>query len=219
MRNKIVLFSIFLSFQSCFGKEKVIKNDKDRNEVKNLIKYQNTEKAYFASGCFWCVEAIYESIKGVEEVYSGYSGGNTPNPTYNKIGTGRTGHAEAVEVVYDPSMISYETLVDVFFGSHDPTTLNRQGPDRGTQYRSIAFYMNDKEKIIIESTIKRLEQNNIFKGSIVTEVKKLKKFFYAEEYHQNYEKLNPNNSYVRNVSIPRLKRFKIKFPQLLKSSY
>ena len=215
MRNKIILLSIFLSFQSCFGKEKI---SKDKNETKKLKIYQNTERAYFASGCFWCVEAIYESIKGVEEVYSGYSGGNTPNPTYNKIGTGKTGHAEAVEVIYNPSIVSYDILVDVFFGSHNPTTLNRQGPDRGTQYRSIAFYMNDKEKIIIESKIQKLKQNRIYKDSIVTQIKKLKKFFYAEKYHQNYEKLNPNNSYVRNVSIPRLNKFKKKYPQLLKSN-
>jgi len=215
MRNKIILLSIFLSFQSCFGKEKI---GEDKNETKKIKKYQNTERAYFASGCFWCVEAIYESIKGVEEVYSGYSGGNTPNPTYNKIGTGKTGHAEAVEVIYNPSIVSYDILVDVFFGSHNPTTLNRQGPDRGTQYRSIVFYMNDKEKIIIESKIQKLKQNRIYKDSIVTQIKKLKKFFYAEKYHQNYEKLNPNNSYVRNVSIPRLNKFKKKYPQLLKSN-
>tara|TARA_B100000780_G_scaffold126811_1_gene88911 strand:- start:89 stop:739 length:651 start_codon:yes stop_codon:yes gene_type:complete len=215
MRNKIILLSIFLSFQSCFGKEKI---SEDKNETKKTKKYQNTERAYFASGCFWCVEAIYESIKGVEEVYSGYSGGNTPNPTYNKIGTGKTGHAEAVEVIYNPSIVSYDILVDVFFGSHNPTTLNRQGPDRGTQYRSIVFYMNDKEKIIIESKIQKLKQNRIYKDSIVTQIKKLKKFFYAEKYHQNYEKLNPNNSYVRNVSIPRLNKFKKKYPQLLKSN-
>jgi peptide-methionine (S)-S-oxide reductase len=219
MKNKIILLSIFLSFQSCFGKEKKIKNYIDESQSKNLTQYQNNKRAYFASGCFWCVEAIFESIKGVEEVYSGYSGGNTPNPTYNKIGTGRTGHAEAVEVIYDPSIVSYETLVDVFFGSHDPTTLNRQGPDRGTQYRSIAFYKNSKEKIIIEKQIQKLQQNKIFKNSIVTEVKKLEKFFYAEDYHQDYEKLNPNNSYVRNVSIPRLKKFKAKFSRLLKYNH
>ena len=121
-------------------------------------------------------------------------------------------------MIYNPSIVSYDILVDVFFGSHNPTTLNRQGPDRGTQYRSIVFYMNDKEKIIIESKIQKLKQNRIYKDSIVTQIKKLKKFFYAEKYHQNYEKLNPNNSYVRNVSIPRLNKFKKKYPQLLKSN-
>ena len=217
MKIKIILITIFVAFQSCFGKKQSFENNKETYKNDNSI--LNNKRAYFASGCFWCVEAIYESVKGVEEVYSGYSGGNTPNPTYKKIGTGKTGHAESVEVVYDPSEISFETLVDIFFGSHDPTTINRQGPDRGTQYRSIAFYMNEEEKIIIENKIKNLKKNNIFKSAIVTEVKKLKKFFYAEEYHQNFEKVNPNNSYVRNVSIPRLNRFKIKFPQLLKNNH
>ena len=217
MKIKIILITIFVVFQSCFGKKQSF--EKNKETYKNDNSLQNNKRAYFASGCFWCVEAIYESVKGVEEVYSGYSGGNTPNPTYKKIGTGKTGHAESVEVVYDPSEISFETLVDIFFGSHDPTTINRQGPDRGTQYRSIAFYMNEEEKIIIENKIKNLKKNNIFKSAIVTEVKKLKKFFYAEEYHQNFEKVNPNNSYVRNVSIPRLNRFKIKFPQLLKNNH
>ena len=217
MKIKIILITIFVVFQSCFGKKQSFEKNKETYKNDNSI--LNNKRAYFASGCFWCVEAIYESVKGVEEVYSGYSGGNTPNPTYKKIGTGKTGHAESVEVVYDPSEISFETLVDIFFGSHDPTTINRQGPDRGTQYRSIAFYMNEEEKIIIENKIKNLKKNNIFKSAIVTEVKKLKKFFYAEEYHQNFEKVNPNNSYVRNVSIPRLNRFKIKFPQLLKNNH
>ena len=132
-----------------------IRDSSTKSEFKNLppkeIDYTGKKKAYFASGCFWCVEAIYESLKGVDEVFSGYSGGKTTNPTYSSIGTGRTGHAESVEVIYDPLEISYETLVDVFFGSHDPTSLNRQGPDFGSQYRSIAFYSNEKEKEIIKN--------------------------------------------------------------------
>ena len=117
---------------------------------------QEHKTAYFASGCFWCVESIYENLKGVKEVNSGYSGGKTSNPTYREVMTGRTGHAEAIEVIYNPNEITFETLVNVFFGSHDPTTLNQQGPDRGTQYRSIAFYENSIEKEVIEKTIKEL---------------------------------------------------------------
>ena len=180
---------------------------------------QGMEKAYFASGCFWCVEAIFESVEGVQEAHSGYSGGKTKNPTYNQIGYGNTGHAEAVEVIYDPKVVSFKALVEVFFGSHDPTTLNRQGPDRGTQYRSVAFYQNDTEKIAIDSHIVKLIEEEIYSNKIVTEVTPLVKFYYAEEYHQDYEKLNPENSYVRNVSIPRLNRFKAKYPHLLKKAH
>ena len=180
---------------------------------------QGIEKAYFASGCFWCVEAIFESVEGVQEAHSGYSGGKTKNPTYNQIGYGNTGHAEAVEVIYDTKVVSFKTLVDVFFGSHDPTTLNRQGPDRGTQYRSVAFYQNDTEKIAINSHIVKLIEEEIYSNKIVTEVTPLVKFYYAEEYHQDYEKINPENSYIRNVSIPRLNRFKAKYPHLLKKAH
>lgn len=171
--------------------------------------------AYFASGCFWCVEAIFESVDGVEEAISGYAGGFTANPTYQSIGTGRTGHAETVAVYYNPKKVSFKTLVNVFFGSHDPTTKNGQHPDYGSQYRSIAFYTNLSEKAIINSFIKDLN-DAYYKGKIVTEVTELVRFYEAEAYHQNYEKLNPNNPYVKNVSIPRLNRFKKKFPELLK---
>ena len=171
--------------------------------------------AYFASGCFWCVEAVFESVKGVNEAVSGYAGGNTLNPTYSSIGTGKTGHAETVAVYYNPKKVSFQTLVTVFFGSHNPTTVNGQHPDYGTQYRSIAFYNNPEEKATINRIIKKLNKE-VYQGKIVTEVKKLKKFYEAEAYHQNFEKRNPNNSYVRNVSIPRLNRFKRKFPDLLK---
>jgi len=182
----------------------------------NLNSQTNYSEAYFASGCFWCVEAIYESVKGVKEVYSGYAGGITKNPNYNQIGTGRTGHAEAVEVIYDPKKVTFETLVQVFFGSHDPTTANRQGPDYGSQYRSIAFYSSDEERETIQNYIQILEKGNYFSKEIVTEIKLLEKFYYAEEYHQDYEKNNPNNPYVRQVSIPRLQKFKKQYPELLK---
>tara|TARA_R110002072_G_scaffold290257_1_gene457803 strand:+ start:8044 stop:8700 length:657 start_codon:yes stop_codon:yes gene_type:complete len=186
-------------------------------EQTTLYKSENQELkiAYFASGCFWCVEAIFESVDGVEDAVSGYAGGFTNNPTYQSIGTGRTGHAESVAVYYNPKKVSFKTLVKVFFGSHDPTTKNGQHPDYGTQYRSIAFYTSDSEKVIIEKYIKKLN-DSYYNGKIVTEVTKLVHFYQAEEYHQNYEKLNPNNSYVKNVSIPRLNRFKKKFPKLLK---
>ena len=173
--------------------------------------------AYFASGCFWCVEAIFESVIGVEEAISGYAGGFTKNPTYKSIGTGLTGHAEAVAVYYDPDKVSFDTLVKVFFGSHNPTTKNGQHPDYGSQYRSIAFYQNDKEKQNIVTVLNELN-SKYYKGKIVTEVTKLIKFYQAEDYHQNFERLNPDNPYVKNVSIPRLNRFKKIFPNILKKS-
>ena len=188
----------------------------DSQEMKSqdLSQY---ETAYFASGCFWCVEAIFESVKGVEEVISGYSGGKEDNPTYEQIGRGLTTHAEAVEVYYDPKVISFTALVQVFFGSHDPTTLNRQGPDRGPQYRSVAFYKNEKEKDIIEAYIGALNDQNVYDGArITTEVTAFEKFWDAEDYHQDYEKKHPNNSYITNVSIPRLNRFKANFKEFLK---
>ncbi len=173
--------------------------------------------AYFASGCFWCVEAVFESVKGVKEAVSGYAGGKEPNPTYRQVGAGRTGHAEAVLVYYDSAIVDFPTLVKVYYGSHDPTSVNRQGPDRGTQYRSIAFYQNESEKNIIEDYIAKLESGDQYqKGDIVTELLPLTRFYEAEGYHQDYERNNPNNPYVRSVSIPRLKRFQAKFPELLK---
>lgn len=174
------------------------------------------ETAYFASGCFWCVEAIFESVKGVKEVVSGYAGGTEKDPTYEKVARGLTSHAEAVVVYYDPKEISFTALVQVFFGSHDPTSLNRQGPDRGTQYRSIAFYRNDGEKKIIEDYKRALEESKVYGRPIVTEVTALTEFYEAEDYHQDYERKNPYNSYIRNVSIPRLNRFKKNFPEYLK---
>lgn len=174
------------------------------------------EKAYFASGCFWCVEAIFQSVKGVEEAVSGYSGGKIKNPSYRLVSSGRTRHAEAVAVYYDPKVVSYETLVDVFFGSHDPTTPDRQGPDRGPQYRSMIYYLNAEEKAIAEQAVAELNASGIYSNPVVTEVVPFEIFYVAEEYHQEYEVRNPNQPYVRSVSIPRLNRFKAKFPELLK---
>lgn len=184
-------------------------------EISNFKSQKGTEVAYFASGCFWCVEAVFESVHGVEEAVSGYAGGHTKNPTYTSIGTGRTGHSETVAVYYNPKIISFKTLVDVYYGSHNPTTVNGQAPDFGSQYRSIAFYKTDAEKQIINEVIAKLNKEQ-YHGKIATEVTKFTKFYEAEAYHQNYEQLNPDNSYIQNVSIPRLNKFKKKFPQLLK---
>ena len=177
---------------------------------------QNENKeAYFASGCFWCVESIFESLEGVNNVESGYSGGWLKNPSYRQVLTGKTGHAESVKVSYNPNQISFSNLVEVFFASHDPTTLNRQGPDVGTHYRSIAFYEVDEEKKIIEQEIQRLLEKEIY-PVIVTEVKKFEKFYLAESYHQDFKRKNPNNPYIWNVSVPRIEKFKSNYTDLLK---
>lgn len=209
---------------SCQSKPKSNINTRT-SEVKEVVKVEKTtqqdlsayETAYFASGCFWCVEAIFESVKGVKEVVSGYSGGTEENPTYEQVGGGYSNHAEAVKVYYDAKVISFTALVQVFFGSHDPTTLNRQGPDRGRQYRSIAFYKNEQEKEIIEAYIGALIDQDVYDGAtITTEVARFTKFYDGEDYHQDYEKKHPNNSYITNVSIPRLNRFKKNFENFLK---
>jgi len=174
-------------------------------------------KAYFASGCFWCVEAIYESIKGVDESISGYAGGHTNNPTYEDSNTGRTGHAEAVEIIYDPEVVSFSTLVDVFFGSQNPTQVNGQGNDIGSQYRSIIFYQDEEQKQIINK--KKAELAKKLNVEIAAEIYPFQKFWIAEDYHQNFERLHPNHSYIRAVSIPRLNRFKKKFPNILKEDH
>lgn len=178
---------------------------------------QNTSRAYFASGCFWCVEAIFESVYGVEEVISGYSGGSKEDASYELVSAGYTNHAETVEVYYDATKVSYATLVRIFFDSHDATTLNRQGPDAGRQYRSAIFYQNESEKIIAGDYISALYATGQYaKGSITTTLEKFTAFYPAEAYHQDFEKLNPNQPYVRAVSIPRLKKFQSKNPDLLK---
>ncbi|WP_165731057.1 peptide-methionine (S)-S-oxide reductase MsrA [Polaribacter sp. 20A6] len=212
--KSVTFLSLSILLISCFGF-----TDKKETQTETKATYiakENTKVAYFASGCFWCVEAIFESVSGVEEAVSGYAGGHTLNPTYKSIGTGKTGHSETVAVYYNPEKVSFETLVTVFFGSQDPTTKNGQHPDYGTQYRSIAFYETDAEKAIIEKMIAKLNAE-VYNGKIATEVTKLKKFYKAEEYHQDFERRNPNQGYIKSVSVPRLNKFKKRFPELLKN--
>lgn len=217
MRTLLLSMSLILLF-NCENKAQVSAKQQEVINSKPVeVPMENGKaKAYFASGCFWCVEAIYEHVKGVEEVINGYSGGHTKNPTYESSNTGRTGHAEAVEVIYDPKVVSLATLVDVYFGSQNVTQVNGQGNDRGSQYRSIIFYQNEAQKKIIlekkEALAKKLN------GKIAAEVYPFQKFWVAEDYHQDYERLHPNDGYIRNVSVPRLNRFKAKFPELLKEN-
>ena len=200
------------------GCYEVQKSNKTSDSISEEIQNLELKTAYFASGCFWCVEAIFESVKGVDEVVSGYAGGSEKNPTYNEVAAGRTSHAEAVKVFYDPNKVSFLQLLDVYYGSHDPTALNYQGPDYGSQYRSIAFYQNETEKSLIDEYIKALEASGVYKKPIVTEVLPFTIFYEAEEYHQDFERKNPDNRYILNVSVPRLKRFQRLFPELLKEN-
>lgn len=171
----------------------------------------NEAVADFSEGCFWHAEIVFQSLVGVRDAVSGYAGGTATSPTYEEVCTGETGHAETVQVYYDPSKISFQTLVQAFFASLDPTQLNRQGNDEGTQYRSIAFYRNDKEKAIIEAEISRLTAMKKYSGKIVTEVIPFTKFYQAEDYHQEYIHFHPDNPYVATVSIPDFLEFKKEF--------
>lgn len=176
-------------------------------------------KATFAGGCFWCTEAYFERVKGVEAVLSGYTGGKEQNPTYEQVSAGNTSHAEAVQVYYDPKQVSYSELVEIFFATHDPTTLNRQGPDWGKQYRSAAYYRDAKEKAIIEKQIAALNASGKYKNKIVTQVVPFRKFWIAEKYHQDYYKLNPNDPYVVQVARPKVRKFEKEYAAKLKPQY
>ena len=175
------------------------------------------ETAVLAGGCFWCVEAVFQHIEGVERVVSGYSGGEASTAHYDMVSTGTTGHAESVQVTFDPQKISYGQILKVFFDvAHDPTQLNRQGPDRGPQYRSAVFYANDEQKKIAEAYIKQLGEAKVFRAPIVTQVVPLKAFYPAEEHHQNFCNRNPRNPYVQSVAMPKVEKVKEKVPELAK---
>ena len=179
-------------------------------------KNKGTEIAVLAGGCFWGMEGLYESLKGVKSVVSGYSGGSEGTATYRQVGSGKTGHAESIKIEYDPSVISFEELLKIFFSvAHDPTQLNYQGPDKGSQYRSAIFYTGEEQKNIAEEYIKVLDKEKVFSKSIVTEVSPLKGFYPAEDYHQNFMRLNPDYPYIVCWDSPKLDRLKEIFPDLL----
>ena len=176
----------------------------------------NLSKATFGGGCFWCTEAVYAQLKGVHAVTSGYIGGQIENPTYEQVCTGRTGHAEAIEIEYDPQQISFEKLLEVFFATHDPTTLNRQGADAGTQYRSGVFYHDAEQKKIATEVIAKLDAAKVFPGKIVTEVTQATKFYPAEKYHQDYFANNPFQPYCQAVAAPKVEKVRKVFKDLVK---
>lgn len=173
------------------------------------------EQATFGAGCFWCTEAVFLRVKGVSKVVSGYSGGKIKNPTYREVCSGLTGHAEVIQITYSPEEVSFEDLLEVFWNTHDPTTLNRQGADEGTQYRSVVFYHSEEQKEAAENYKQQLDDSKMFKNPIVTEISPLTNFYAAEAPHQNYFELNPNQSYCQFVVRPKVEKFKKQFNALL----
>ncbi|HVU06862.1 MAG TPA: peptide-methionine (S)-S-oxide reductase MsrA [Thermodesulfobacteriota bacterium] len=174
------------------------------------------EKAVFANGCFWCTEAVFSMLKGVISVKPGYTGGTKVDPTYDEVSTGRTGHAEAIEIEYDPSAVSYDDLLAVFFNTHDPTTLNRQGADVGTQYRSAIFYADDRQRQKAAGLIKELNDARAYDKPVVTDIRPLDTFYEAEDYHHDYYKNNKSAPYCQIVIAPKLEKFQKRFEKLLK---
>ncbi|MDG2331380.1 MAG: peptide-methionine (S)-S-oxide reductase MsrA [Flavobacteriales bacterium] len=204
----ISLLSISVFIGSCQSKKN------QESTTKNSSELRSSNYAYFSSGCFWCVEAIFERVEGVTEAVSGYAGGTEKNPTYQNLGS----HAETVKVLYDSNIVDFPTLVKIYYGSQDPTTIG-QKPDFGSHYRSIIFYQNNIEKQFAENYKAMLDDSKKYDNPVITEVMAFEKFWKAEEYHQNYEKLHPNETYVKSVSIPRLQKFQRLFPKLLKKSH
>ena len=176
----------------------------------------NVQKATLGAGCFWCVEAIFEEVKGVKSVVAGYAGGDEQDPTYREVSSGTTGHAEVTRIVYDPSVVSFDQLLEVFWHTHNPTTKNRQGADVGPQYRSVIFYHNDEQKRIAEKSLKKTDNTDLWEDPIVTEVKPIKNYSKAENYHQNYYANNPNAGYCNVVIAPKLKKFRKEFSDMIK---
>lgn len=205
MKNIIITaaFIIASTFISCSNAQ----NNDLKIQIGSKTPVPNEAVATFAEGCFWHAEIVFQSLVGVRDAVSGYAGGADKKPTYEKVSTGTTGHAESVQVYYNPTVISYETLVQAFFASVDPTTLNKQGNDEGTQYRSAVFYRTPKEKQAVENEIKKLTDAKKYSGKIVTEVTPFTNFYPAEDYHQEYIHNNPSNGYVQHVSIPEYKHF------------
>lgn len=217
MKFKLNILTLFISVSislllACEKTSSKINLDKPMNEQNQ----NKLEIATFGSGCFWCTEAIFERVKGVQKVVSGYSGGNTENPTYKGVCTGTTGHAECTQIYFDPNVVSYDELLEIFWKTHDPTTLNRQGNDVGTQYRSVIFYHNEAQKQKAEYYKTKLEKEKIWDKPIVTEITEFKKFFPAEDYHQNYYDNNPYQGYCAFVITPKIEKFEKIFKDKLK---
>ena len=180
------------------------------------MEQKKLETAIFAGGCFWCMEAVYQQLEGVESVTSGYAGGNVKNPSYREVTTGNTGHAEAVQIRYDPEKIGYRDLLEVFWKTHDPTTLNRQGPDIGPQYRSVIFYHNQEQQSLAKQSKEKMDRSGYYDDPIVTEIQPLENFYAAEDYHQDFYQNNPNQPYCRQWIDPKMEKLQEQFGKYLK---
>lgn len=213
--NFVAVMLTLLMVVSCSAKE--TPNVKSRTFTAQQAAKLDT--AYFASGCFWCVEEVYQRVKGVEEAVSGYSGGTQPNPTYEEVSRGRTDHAESVMVLYNPGQVSYRQLVQVYFNSQDPTQVNGQGPDHGTQYRSIIFYQTPEERQIAEEEKQKLAESGKYEQPIAANIEKFNTFYEAEDYHQEYFTKHPNHPYILSETRPRVERFMKAMPAILKEKY
>lgn len=207
--KKIFLFLITFFLISCNGQDKGTVTAKKIQEIK--MDTTNLDQITFGGGCFWCVEGAFNMLKGVDKAVSGYSGGHTENPTYEEVCSGETGHAEVVQISYDPKIITYDQLLDVFFFLHDPTQLNRQGNDVGTQYRSVIYYKNETEKQKAEAAIREIDASGQYAGKVVTELTAFEKFWPAEAYHQGYYEANPNQPYCSAVVGPKIQKFRKHF--------
>lgn len=216
--NMAALLAFAIQLSACAQNNNYEKSNtfKKMNNTNPATEQHKTEVATFAAGCFWCVEAQYQQLKGVEKVESGYIGGHIDNPTYKQVCTGETGHAEACNIYYDPAVISYDELLAAFWVAHDPTQLNRQGNDVGTQYRSAIFYHNDEQRQKAEEYKKKLNEEQAFNGPIVTEISSYTKFYKAEDYHQNYYNDNPSQGYCVFVVKPKMDKFRKVFQDKLK---
>ncbi|MES2730328.1 MAG: peptide-methionine (S)-S-oxide reductase MsrA [Bacteroidota bacterium] len=211
----LILALIFPVLTSCGQDSQQAKHGKPASQNKTL-QNANMETATFGNGCFWCTEAIFQDLNGVDTVVSGYTGGHVDNPTYKQVCTGNTGHAEVLQITYDPKKISFEQLLEIFWKTHDPTTLNRQGNDVGTQYRSTIFYHNDQQKALAEKYKKELDVSGAWDKPIVTTLEPMTKFYPAEDYHQNYFKLHGSEPYCSYVIQPKVDKFKKVFKDKLK---
>lgn len=192
-------------------------NAKSEKNIQTMTtENREIEQATLGGGCFWCIEAVFEELKGVESAVNGYSGGTVKNPSYREVTSGRTGHAEVVQISYDPEQISYSQILEVFFHLHDPTTLNRQGADVGTQYRSVIFYHDEQQEKIARRVFEEIDKSDLWKDPLVTEIKPLEEFYVAEDYHQNYFENNPNQPYCTFVIGPKMSKLKNLFKDKLK---
>ncbi|WP_116106496.1 peptide-methionine (S)-S-oxide reductase MsrA [Lewinella sp. IMCC34191] len=236
MKNLLLLLTFALSVASCdsqrpatttsettptaeTGSQMQLAGEMSIDELD--ARYPDAKKAYFAGGCFWCTEASFDRIQGVEDVWSGYAGGTSDNPNYKDVSYGKTDYAEAIVVYYDPEVIDYDKLLDIFFVAHDPTQVNRQGPDVGKQYRSAIFPINDEQRQAATAKIEKLNASAKFDKSIATTIESADNFYVAEAYHQDYyeDPSNPNQSYVQNVSRPKVEKVMKEFSDLLKPEY